>query len=122
MLRIISLFIAWSICVVTNAQSKLDSLLDLAQVQENNANYIEYHLEDETCHVVKKPLKKAFEELEPKGFIQVHRSYLVNKSKISELYRNDILILKGKTQPQIPVSRGCRKMVKKLLASSDFDN
>lgn len=36
--------------------------------QENNANYIEYHLSDETCHVVKKPLKKALSDLEPKGF------------------------------------------------------
>ncbi len=86
------------------------------QPQENNANYIEYHLIDKTCHVVKKTLKKAMLDLEPKGFVQVHRSYLVNKSKISELYKNETLVLKGAEDPvKIPISRGYRKLVKSLI-------
>ncbi|MBU3915422.1 LytTR family DNA-binding domain-containing protein [bacterium] len=87
------------------------------QPQENNANYIEYHLLDETCYVVKKTLKKAMIDLDSKGFVQVHRSYLVNKSKIKELYKNETLMLKGGTLIQIPISRGYRKIVKKLMAS-----
>ena len=83
--------------------------------QENNANYIEYHLSDETCHVVKKPLKKALSDLEPKGFVQVHRSYLVNKSKIQELYKNETLVLRGNNPVHVPISRGYRKVVKQLL-------
>ncbi len=87
------------------------------QPQENNANYIEYHLLDETCYVVKKTLKKAMIDLESKGFVQVHRSYLVNQSKIKELFKNETLVLKGTNLIQIPISRGYRKMVKKLMAS-----
>ncbi len=87
------------------------------QPQENNANYIEYHLLDKTCHVVKKTLKKALIDLDPKGFVQVHRSYLVNKSKIKELYKNETLILKGAEPIHIPISRGYRKIVKKLMES-----
>ncbi len=87
------------------------------QPQENNANYIEYHLLDETCHVVKKTLKKAMIDLESKGFVQVHRSYLVNKSKIKELYKNETLVLRGANLVEIPISRGYRKTVKNLMAS-----
>ena len=83
--------------------------------QENNANYIEYQLTDGSVHLVKKPLKKAFDELEPRGFIQVHKSYLVNRSKIRELFKNESLILEGLHQATIPVSRGYRKKVKQLL-------
>jgi len=83
--------------------------------QENNANYIEYHLTDDSVHVVKKPLKKAVEELDDKNFLQVHRSYVVNRSKISELYKNETLILHGNQKIEIPVSRGYRKVVKNIL-------
>lgn len=85
------------------------------QPQENNANYLEYHLEDSTCYLVKKTLKKAFDELENSGFIQVHRSFLVNRSKIKELRGNDLLVLHHPKAPQIPVSRGYRKSVKRLF-------
>jgi len=85
------------------------------QPQENNANYLEYHLADSTCYLVKKTLKKALHELENSGFIQVHRSFLVNASKIKELYQNDVLILRHADAPRIPVSRAYRKTVKHLL-------
>ncbi len=87
------------------------------QPQENNANYLEYHLEDSTCYLVKKTLKKAFNELENSGFIQVHRSFLVNRSKIRGLHGNDALILHHPEAPQIPVSRAYRKAVKQLFQS-----
>ena len=83
--------------------------------QENNANYIEYHLADDSVHVVKKTLKIALEELDGKGFLQVHRSYVVNQSRISELYKNETLILNGNSNFEIPVSRGYKKTVKNFL-------
>lgn len=84
--------------------------------QENNANYIEYQLSDGTCHVVKKTLKKAMVDLESKGFAQVHRSFLVNTSKITELYKNETLVLRNSPEPvHIPISRGYRKAVKQLI-------
>jgi len=83
--------------------------------QENNANYLEYHLEDRTTHLVKKTLKTALSELENSGFIQVHRSYLVNRSRIRELRGSDQLILNHDAAPPIPVSRACRKSVKRLF-------
>ncbi|MBU2649191.1 LytTR family DNA-binding domain-containing protein [bacterium] len=85
------------------------------QPQENNANYLEYHLEDSSCYLVKKTLKMALENLGKKGFVQVHRSFIVNVGKIRELYRNDLLILRHPDAPRIPVSRAYRKTVKRLL-------
>ena len=85
------------------------------QPQENNANYLEYHLSDSTCYLVKKTLKKALKDLENSGFIQVHRSFLVNSAKIKELYQNDVLILRHPNAPRIPVSRAYRKIVKQFL-------
>jgi two-component system, LytTR family, response regulator len=85
------------------------------QPQENNANYIEYYLADGTCHVVKQPLKKALADLEPRGFIQVHRSFLVNVARILEFRGNETLILSGGEGTPIPVSRGFRKMVRERL-------
>ena len=86
--------------------------------QEMNANYLEYHLEDGSQYLVKKTLKQAMGDLEPKGFVQVHRSFLVNGSKIKELYQNDRLILLSPHAPEIPVSRGYRKQLIRWLKSS----
>ncbi|MGK0289080.1 MAG: two-component system LytT family response regulator [bacterium] len=83
--------------------------------QEDNGNYIEYHLADQSCHVLKRTLKKALEELGESGFFQVHKSYLVNSSKIQEFYKNEFLILQSPNSKQIPVSRAYRKMVKEFL-------
>lgn len=85
------------------------------QPQEHNANYLEYHLADGSCHLVKKTLKTALRELENRGFIQVHRSYLVNRARIRELRGNDHLILDHPQAPPIPVSRACRKSVRQLF-------
>jgi two-component system, LytTR family, response regulator len=85
------------------------------QPQENNANYIEYYLADGTCHVVKQPLKKALANLEPRGFIQVHRSFLVNTARIREFRGNETLILRDGEATPIPVSRGFRKTVREHL-------
>ena len=85
--------------------------------QEMNANYLEYHLENNIQYLVKKTLKQAYKILEPKGFIQVHRSFLVNGSKIKELYNNEKLILLSPNTPEIPVSRGYKKIVNRFLKS-----
>jgi len=85
--------------------------------QEMNANYLEYHLVDKSQYLVKKTLKQALTALEPKGFIQVHRSFLVNGSRIKEFYRNEVLILLAPDSPEIPVSRGYRKKLKQWLKS-----
>lgn len=85
--------------------------------QEKNANYLEYHLQDNTQYLVKKTLKQALASLEPKGFIQVHRSFLVNGSKIKELVKNEKIILHSPEAPEIPVSRGFRKQLIQWLKS-----
>lgn len=85
------------------------------QPQVNNANYLEYHMEDGTCYLVKKTLKKALGELEENSFIQVHRSFLVNRLKIKALHGNDLLVLDHPQAPHIPVARAYRKSIKQLF-------
>jgi two-component system, LytTR family, response regulator len=85
--------------------------------QEKNANYLEYHMQDSTQYLVKKTLKQALTSLEPKGFIQVHRSFLINGSKIKEIYKNEKIILETPNTPDIPVSRRYRKQLLQWLNS-----
>ncbi len=86
--------------------------------QENNANYIEYHLIDGSEHVVKKTLKKALEELQTGQFIQVHRGFVVNTSHIAEFQKQETLILKGIQSIEISVSRRYRKNVTSFFKST----
>lgn len=56
-------------------------------------------------------LKNVFELLSETDFIQVHRSYIVAKSKIEAIVGNQILI----SDKHIPLSSRMRKQVLDLL-------
>jgi two-component system response regulator LytT len=80
---------------------------------ESLADYIQLHLENGT-QVTSKEKISRMEEYLPDTFIRIHRSFIVNRSKISSFSREHVLV--GGTE--LPISRSYKKEVVKELSLS----
>lgn len=78
---------------------------------ESLADYIQLHLENGT-QVTSKEKISRMEEYLPDTFIRIHRSFIVNRSKISSFSREHVLV--GGTE--LPISRSFKKEVVKELS------
>ncbi len=65
----------------------------------------------ETAHLTLVPLKKVSEILPDSEFLQVHKSYIIAKSKVEVILGNQIIIGEHK----IPISRGIKDDVISIL-------
>lgn len=66
---------------------------------ESDGNYLLFHT-DEKTYKIRSTIKKMLEELSDSLFVQTHRAYIVNKSKIKKFNSKSVMI--GETA--IPVS------------------
>ena len=93
---------------------RIDSILYFEAVDD----YSRLHLEEKS-YLLRFTLKNLEEKLLSKGFLRVHRKYLVNTSKIKEivqLSRNTFVIrLNNNKQTEIPISRRKIPVIKKLF-------
>ncbi len=91
----------------------------LYRVMYNSINYIEGLREYVTFYCADKKyvalysLKSLEETLKTEGFLRVHRSYIINKSKVIALYGNQLKI-EG-VDEYIPIGKNYRDLVKSLL-------
>lgn len=77
---------------------------------EADGDYIKIKTEDKN-HIVHATLKRIEEKLPEYAFLRVHRSYIVNTSKIIDIENNSLLI----KQDVIPISKpNKRKLIKRL--------
>lgn len=104
------------IFVKTDKQLVKLNIADILFV-EGMQNYILIHTEKEKLMTLV-PLKNVFDLLSETNFIQVHRSYIVAKSKIEAIVGNQILV-GGK---HIPLSTRMRKQVLDLLTDGRLLN
>ncbi len=104
------------IFVKTDKQLVKLNIADILFV-EGMQNYILIHTEKEKLMTLV-PLKNVFDLLSETDFIQVHRSYIVAKSKIEAIVGNQILV-GGK---HIPLSTRMRKQVLDLLTDGRLLN
>ena len=74
---------------------------------EAKGDYILIKLDDQKMHVVRSTLKSIEGRLSPKKFIKVHRSYIVNISKIVDIEDSSILV----QNEIVPISRSLRNEV-----------
>lgn len=74
---------------------------------EAKGDYILIKLDDQKMHVVRSTLKSIEGRLSPKKFIKVHRSYIVNISKIVDIEDSSILV----QNEIVPISRSLRSEV-----------
>ena len=85
---------------------KLDEIL----VIEAKGDYIDVKTEKEE-YKVHTTLKKIKEKLPEKLFLQIHRSYIINFTKIIDIEDNSVLIAKN----VVPISRSNRPELMRRL-------
>ncbi|MCF8277478.1 MAG: LytTR family DNA-binding domain-containing protein [Flavobacteriales bacterium] len=99
----------------TNGQLlvKTDNILFL----KADGSYTEVHTNAER-HLVSRKLIEMEELLDPEQFLRVHRSYVVNVSKMIEFVRQANSSLKMENGTIIPVSRSNKELVRGLFQSN----
>jgi len=86
---------------------KFDELLYL----ESLGDYIEFHLESGSTISSKEKISHMERSL-PDGFLRIHRSFIVNRSKISSFSREHVLM----GEKELPISRSYKQeVVRKLI-------
>lgn len=78
-------------------------LSDIVYV-EANGSYVSLSLQNGNSVIVSKPLKNFEVSLINKGFLRVHKSYLVNIQHIVSVHRDDGGYLQMSNQKQVPIS------------------
>ena len=84
-----------------------------------DGHYTQVYTADERLFCVW-PVTEASKRLLPFGFLQTHRSYLVNPSRVSKFERTKEkgqCLFDGENLPPVPVSRSKLKVIQDALAS-----
>ncbi len=81
--------------------------VDKICVVEAKGDYILVKMEDQKVHIVRSRFKNMEERLSPDKFIKVHRSYIINISKIVDIEDSSILV----NNEIVPISRSHRSEV-----------
>ncbi len=84
---------------------------------EGEGNYTRFFFSDRKPLLVSKVIKDYEEILQDYSFIRIHKSYLVNKHYISQIGKDDTLILSDGSQ--IAISRRRKEEVMLLLNTND---
>jgi len=90
--------------------------LDYAEAQDD---YIALHSE-QTTYLKQQPISALEQHLDPRRFVRVHRSYLVNVERIASIepYTKDSRIAILRDGARIPVSRAGYEKLKELLGDA----
>jgi len=68
---------------------------------ESDGNYTTIHLNNDKRRVIRQSLAELQEQLPTDKFIRIHKSYLVNKARITEVKSNSVFI----TASELPIGR-----------------
>jgi two-component system LytT family response regulator len=82
---------------------------------EADSNYTTFYLENTTRIVVSKNLKEYEEMLRGAGFFRVHKSYLVNLSKVTRIEKGEGGYLHMENQAKIPVGASRKEQLMELF-------
>ena len=88
------------------AKVKFEELLYL----ESLGDYIEFHLVNGSAISSKEKISHM-EKILPEGFLRIHRSFIVNRSKISSFSREYVVV----GEKELPISRSYRQEVVGML-------
>lgn len=81
--------------------------VDKICIVEAKGDYILVKMEDQKVHIVRSRFKSMEERLSPEKFIKVHRSYIINISKIVDIEDSSVLV----NNEIVPISRSHRSQV-----------
>lgn len=87
---------------------------------EAEGNYVRLHTTQER-HLLRQPLHEVETRLEPRGFLRLSRSVLVNLDRVKELrpgfHGDAVVVLRDGTR--LPLTRTCRDKFDRLIASRE---
>ncbi len=94
--------------------------IDIPKIRyvEAMSEYLRIFLDGETKPVIALLSMKKLEERLPKGFMRVHRSYIVNLQKIQQIERGRIIMDKA---TYIPVSDGYKDTFNQFLSENSLE-
>lgn len=102
--------------LITTTQASQIDILRAEDVPVNRllcievyGHWLEFHMTDGTSLRIKGVLRDYAEQLECQGFVQIHKSYLVNMKYISVIEKDSVVMT---NQRSIPLSRHRKKEVK----------
>lgn len=72
------------VAVDAGNRTRLVPVSDIAWV-ESAGDYVRLHLRDSTSHLVRSPMSVLEEEWSDRGFVRIHRSYLVSLHDVTEV-------------------------------------
>ncbi len=72
---------------------------------ESDDNYTRFYLDNGLQHLVLRPLREVQELLEERGFVRIHRQYLVNINRIKKFVRGEGNYVVMDDDRNIPVAR-----------------
>lgn len=83
---------------------------------EAAANYIRLHVTGRQSHLFRQPISRIAERLDSSRFIRIHRSYIVNVSRIRELQpcNSGEFIVSLRDGKELPCSRTYRRALQAL--------
>lgn len=85
---------------------------------EANANYVRLHLAGKDSHLFRQPISRMAEQLDRSRFIRIHRSFIVNVSRIRELQpcNSGEFIVSLRDGKELPCSRSYRHALRALYS------
>jgi DNA-binding LytR/AlgR family response regulator len=78
---------------------------------DSDANYVDIHLKSQKKVMIRSTLNDFIEELDPKKFIRIHRSYSVNISLVDDIFPTEVSVEGIK----IPIGKSYREDLFKAL-------
>jgi two-component system, LytTR family, response regulator len=78
---------------------------------ESDNNYTKFYLNDGKIYMVTRSLKEIQELLEDRGFLRIHRQYLVNVAQVAKFVKGDMSHVILTNSVQIPVSRNHKEQL-----------
>jgi len=93
-------------------------LVDEIDWVEASANYVRLHLSGKDSHLFRQPISKLAEQLDNSRFVRIHRSYIINVSRIRELQpcNSGEFIVMLRDGKELPCSRSYRHVLRALYS------
>ncbi|MBO4682443.1 MAG: response regulator transcription factor [Bacilli bacterium] len=102
--------------VVTSKNGMINIVINDIMYIEGNKNYQTIYLKDGTNYEVRLSMGDLENQLDSKGFIRIHKGYLVNYVFIRKIVKNDVLLTNNKILPLAGKRR--EEIMEKYLAVS----
>lgn len=79
---------------------------------ESEGNYLQIHVDAGPVYRICETMTKVEKELEPWGFVRIHKGFLVNQQAVHMFNTREVVLV---DKSVLPIGRSCREQVKERL-------